>query len=86
MLRTFNCGIGMVIVAANATAPGLLLRRSAPPVKRRWSSAEVEAGPRYRQTEAKGKGDAEAVDYIGQLRFACGVAMRLTHRESASPS
>jgi phosphoribosylformylglycinamidine cyclo-ligase len=64
MLRTFNCGIGMVLVAS---------KREADKVMRELSGAgespmrigEVEAG-RGVKSQAKGKGEAEAVRYSGR--------------------
>ena len=68
LLRTFNCGIGLVIVASRDSA-GALLRElrgagEAPMIIGRVAPARGVV------SEAKGKGAAEAVDYIGQLRFA----------------
>ncbi len=67
MLRTFNCGIGLVIVAAQGDADRV---RS---VLRDFGEAplaigEVEPG-RGVKSAAKGKGDAEAVRYSGKLEF-----------------
>jgi phosphoribosylformylglycinamidine cyclo-ligase len=68
MLRTFNCGVGLVIVAA---------RESADAVTRALQSAgeapvrigEIEPG-RGVKSQAKGKGEAEAVRYSGEFGFA----------------
>jgi phosphoribosylformylglycinamidine cyclo-ligase len=67
MLRTFNCGIGMVAVVSRAQADHVM-------------SALKSAGedpivigdvipPTGEKSEAKGKGEAWAVKYDGQLRF-----------------
>ena len=68
MLRTFNCGIGLVIVAAQGDADRVLsvLRDGgeAPIV-----IGEIEPG-RGVKSSAKGKGEAEAVRYSGALGFA----------------
>ncbi|MGE0850946.1 MAG: phosphoribosylformylglycinamidine cyclo-ligase [Hyphomicrobiaceae bacterium] len=67
MLRTFNCGIGLVIVAAESEGDSVLaaLRDGgeAPVVL-----GEIEPG-RGVKSQAKGKGEAEAVRYSGSLRF-----------------
>jgi phosphoribosylformylglycinamidine cyclo-ligase len=68
LLRTFNCGIGMVAVASKARADEVI-------------SALKSAGedpivigdvipPTGAKSEAKGKGDAWAVKYDGTLQFA----------------
>jgi phosphoribosylformylglycinamidine cyclo-ligase len=68
LLRTFNCGIGLVIVAGRDRAGQVLkeLRNAgeAPMIIGRVAPARGVV------SEAKGKGAAEAVDYIGHLRFA----------------
>jgi phosphoribosylformylglycinamidine cyclo-ligase len=68
MLRTFNCGIGLVAVAAQGDAEEVLsvLRAEgeAPVV-----IGEIEPG-RGVKSSAKGKGEAEAVRYSGVLGFA----------------
>ena len=68
MLRTFNCGIGLVMVAAKGRADEVLA------VLRECGEAatiigEVEAG-RGVKSEAKGMGEAEAVRFSGALRGA----------------
>ncbi|HVY42671.1 MAG TPA: phosphoribosylformylglycinamidine cyclo-ligase [Hyphomicrobiaceae bacterium] len=67
MLRTFNCGIGMVVVAAKdqvAAVVAALTDAGETPVV----IGEIEKG-RGVKSQAKGKGDAEAVRYSGSLRF-----------------
>ena len=68
MLKTFNCGLGMVVVAAKAQADGVLaaLRAAgeAPLVV-----GEITA-PGGARSDAKGKGEAWAVTYSGTLRYA----------------
>ncbi len=65
MLRTFNCGIGMVVIAdkarADAVVAALRAAGEAPVV-----IGAVEAG-RGVKSAAKGKGEAEAVRYSGRL-------------------
>jgi phosphoribosylformylglycinamidine cyclo-ligase len=67
MLRTFNCGIGMVIVAAKADADGLVR------VLQEWGEAPHIIGeivaPAGERTSAKGKGEAWAVSYAGTLEY-----------------
>ncbi len=68
MLRTFNCGIGMVAVAQKDRADEVLA------VFRDCGETaqvigEVEPG-RGVKSEAKGMGEAEAVRFSGALRFA----------------
>ena len=67
MLRTFNCGIGLVLVAAQADADKVLATLRAAgeaPVR----IGEIEPG-RGVKSQAKGKGEAEAVRYSGKLEF-----------------
>ncbi len=68
MLRTFNCGIGMVVVADKARADAVLS------ALRAAGEAPVVIGsivpPTGVKTEAKGKGEAWAVRYLAQIRFA----------------
>jgi len=65
MLRTFNCGIGLVIVAEAAKADAViaaLVSAGEKPIL----IGETEKG-RGVKSEAKGKGEAEAVRYSGKL-------------------
>ncbi|MGE5513440.1 MAG: phosphoribosylformylglycinamidine cyclo-ligase [Bacteroidota bacterium] len=67
MLRTFNCGIGMIVIAAKdqvAAVVAALTDAGETPVV----IGEIEKG-RGVKSQAKGKGDAEAVRYSGSLRF-----------------
>jgi phosphoribosylformylglycinamidine cyclo-ligase len=68
MLRTFNCGVGMVVVADKARAEELLA------ALRAAGEAPVAIGavvpPTGVKSEAKGKGEAWAVRYLGQLPAA----------------
>jgi phosphoribosylformylglycinamidine cyclo-ligase len=67
MLRTFNCGMGMAIVAAQERADSVMAALSDAgehPVV----IGETEAG-RGVKSQAKGKGEAEAVRYSGGLGF-----------------
>jgi phosphoribosylformylglycinamidine cyclo-ligase len=65
MLRTFNCGIGLIVVAerAQAEAVMLALRESGEAPLR---IGEIEPG-RGLKSQAKGKGEAEAVRYSASL-------------------
>jgi phosphoribosylformylglycinamidine cyclo-ligase len=68
MLRTFNCGLGLVVVAAKAEADTVLatlLSAGEAPVR----IGEIELG-RGVKSQAKGKGEAEAARYSGKLEFA----------------
>jgi phosphoribosylformylglycinamidine cyclo-ligase len=68
MLKTFNCGIGMVMVVAKAEADGLVR------LLQEWGEAPYVIGevvpPGGARSEAKGKGDTWAVQYTGSLRYA----------------
>jgi phosphoribosylformylglycinamidine cyclo-ligase len=68
MLRTFNCGVGMVAVVAKGKAEDVVAT-----LKREGETAivigEIEPG-RGVKSQAKGKGEAEAVHYSGGLEFA----------------
>jgi phosphoribosylformylglycinamidine cyclo-ligase len=68
MLRTFNCGIGLVIVAAQAQADAVMsaLREAGETPLR---IGEIEPG-RGVKSQAKGKGEAEAVRYSGALDWS----------------
>ena len=66
MLRTFNCGVGMVVVAAAARADAVMAAL-ATAGERPFVLGAVEKG-RGIKSEAKGKGLAEAVHYTGRLR------------------
>ncbi|MDX2259207.1 MAG: phosphoribosylformylglycinamidine cyclo-ligase [Hyphomicrobiaceae bacterium] len=65
MLRTFNCGVGMVLVVAAARADEVTAALVAA------GEAPVRLGaivpPSGETTEAKGQGVAEAVQYVGRL-------------------
>jgi phosphoribosylformylglycinamidine cyclo-ligase len=65
MLKTFNCGIGMVMVVAKAEADGLVR------LLQEWGEAPYVIGeivpPGGARTDAKGKGDTWAVQYTGAL-------------------
>ena len=68
MLRTFNCGIGMVVVAEKARAGEVILALQAAgehPVV----IGAIAAGT-GQKSSAKGKGEAEAVAYTGKLGLA----------------
>jgi phosphoribosylformylglycinamidine cyclo-ligase len=67
MLRTFNCGIGLVIVAARDRA-GLVLKELREAGETPMIIGRI-APARGVLSEAKGKGQAEAVHYVGQLRY-----------------
>ena len=67
MLRTFNCGIGMVVIAAREHADAVISALSGAgehPIV----IGEVERG-RGEKTQAKGKGEAEAVRVSGNMEF-----------------
>jgi phosphoribosylformylglycinamidine cyclo-ligase len=68
MLKTFNCGIGMVMVVAKADADGLVR------LLQEWGEAPYVIGeivpPGGERSEAKGRGTAWAVRYTGALRYA----------------
>ena len=67
MLRTFNCGLGLVLVAAQSQADKILATlRAAGEAPLRIG--EIEPG-RGVKSQAKGKGEAEAVRYSGKLGF-----------------
>ena len=67
MLRTFNCGLGLVVLAARSEADAVsaaLMAAGETPVV----IGEIEPG-RGVKSQAKGKGEAEAVRYSGKLGF-----------------
>jgi phosphoribosylformylglycinamidine cyclo-ligase len=68
MLRTFNCGIGVIAVVAKDAADSVLELLTAEG-EQHIHIGEIEAG-RGVKSQAKGKGEAEAVRYSGRLRFA----------------
>lgn len=65
LLRTFNCGIGMVVIADKDRADEVILALRAAG-EQPIALGHVEAG-RGIMSSAKGKGCAEAVRYSGQL-------------------
>ena len=67
MLRTFNCGIGMIVIADAAKASDVMAALAAAGEAPMVIGA-VEPG-RGVKSSAKGKGEAEAVRYSGQLAF-----------------
>ena len=68
MLRTFNCGVGLVlVVAANQSDAVLSALKAADELP--FIVGEIEPG-RGVKSSAKGKGEAEAVRYSGVLRVA----------------
>ena len=67
MLRTFNCGLGLVLVVAESEADKVaaaLVAASEAPVR----IGEIEPG-RDVKSQAKGKGEADAVRYSGKLEL-----------------
>ena len=67
MLRTFNCGVGMVVIAAQDRADAVIAALSEAG-ERPIAIGEVERG-RGEKTQAKGKGEAEAVRVSGNMEF-----------------
>jgi len=65
MLRTFNCGIGMIVVAEKARAEEVVAALGAA------GETPVIVGeiipPTGEKSDAKGKGEAWAVQYAGRL-------------------
>jgi phosphoribosylformylglycinamidine cyclo-ligase len=68
MLRTFNCGVGLVLVAA-AVETHYVLTMLAEAGEAAAVIGAIEPG-RGAKSLAKGKGEAEAVRYSGKLAFA----------------
>ena len=67
MLRTFNCGLGLVLVVAKSEADAVvaaLVAAGEAPAR----IGEIEPG-RGVKSQAKGKGEAEAVRYSGRLGY-----------------
>ena len=67
MLRTFNCGIGMIVIADAAKADAVMAALAAAGETPAVIGA-VEPG-RGVKSSAKGKGEAEAVRYTGTLGY-----------------
>lgn len=67
MLKTFNCGIGMVIVAAAADADAVMAALEAAGEKPNRIGEVVPPGGE--RSEAKGRGNAWAVQYTGALTY-----------------
>ncbi len=70
MLRTFNCGIGMIVIADKARS-GEVVEALKTAGEHPVVLGEVEAG-RGVKSSAKGKGEAEAVRYSGRLAVKAG--------------
>jgi phosphoribosylformylglycinamidine cyclo-ligase len=68
MLRTFNCGVGLILVAAAGEAGAVLAALKAAG-EQPFAIGEIEPG-RGVKSSAKGKGEAEAVRYSGALSAA----------------
>ncbi|HWK34009.1 MAG TPA: phosphoribosylformylglycinamidine cyclo-ligase [Hyphomicrobium sp.] len=68
MLKTFNCGIGMVLVVA-AGETDLVLRALQEAGEAPYVIGEI-VPPGGERSEAKGRGNAWAVQYTGALRYA----------------
>jgi len=68
MLRTFNCGIGMIVIVAKDRAAAAIAAFTAAG-ETAIRIGEIEPG-RGVKSPAKGKGEAEAVRYSGSLSFA----------------
>ena len=67
LLRTFNCGLGLVLVTAKSSADKVLSTLAAAG-ESPLAIGEIEPG-RGVKSSAKGKGEAEAVRYSGRLDF-----------------
>ncbi len=68
MLKTFNCGIGMVLVVA-AGETDAVLRALQEAGEAPYVMGEI-VPPGGERSEAKGRGNAWAVQYTGSLRYA----------------
>jgi phosphoribosylformylglycinamidine cyclo-ligase len=68
MLRTFNCGLGLVLAVERDAADKVIQALTAAG-ERPIRIGETEPG-RGVKSQAKGKGEAEAVRYSGRLEFA----------------
>ena len=67
MLRTFNCGIGMVVIA-KAARSGEVIAALRAAGESPIAIGHVERGLGLK-SQAKGRGEAEAVHYAGRLRY-----------------
>jgi phosphoribosylformylglycinamidine cyclo-ligase len=68
MLKTFNCGIGMVIVVASTEAD-TVMRTLQEAGEAPFLIGEI-VPPGGARSEAKGRGETWAVQYAGSLRYA----------------
>jgi phosphoribosylformylglycinamidine cyclo-ligase len=68
MLKTFNCGIGMVLVVAKAEADAVV-RTLQEAGEAPFVVGEI-VPPGGARSDAKGRGNAWAVNYVGALRYA----------------
>jgi phosphoribosylformylglycinamidine cyclo-ligase len=66
MLKTFNCGLGMIVVAAKGQADAVLAALKATGAASIVGEITPPGGAR---SDAKGKGEAWAVAYAGTLRY-----------------
>ena len=75
MLRTFNCGVGLILVAAASHSRRRARPRSRLRAKTPTVIGEIEPG-RGVKSSAKGKGEAEAVRYSGKLEHRAMTAKK----------